>query len=63
MLKVRLLNDGGYIGLHNIKFPIVVSVTKIDGNTAWVDLSGFKYFDDLGYPFTIGVECEVIGEE
>lgn len=63
MLKVKLLNDGGYIGLHNIKFPAVAYATKIYGNTAWVDLNGFKYFDDLGYPFMIGSECEVIGEE
>ena len=63
MLKVKLLNDGGYLGLHYVKFPTVVDATKIDGNTAWADLSGFKYFDDLGYPFTIGVECEAIGEE
>lgn len=63
MLKVKLLNDGGYLGLHHIKFPIVLDTAKIEGNTAWVDLSGFKYFDDLGYPFTIGFECEVIDEE
>lgn len=63
MLKVRLLNDGGYIGLQHVKLPIVVNATKIEGNTVWVDLSSFKCFDDLGYPFTIGVECEVIDEE
>lgn len=63
MLKVKLLNDGGYLGLQHVKFPIVVNATKIDGNTVWADLSGLKYFDDLGYPFTIGVECEVISEE
>lgn len=63
MLKVKLLNDGGYLGLQHVKFPIVVDATKMDGNTVWVDLSGFKYFDDLGYPFTVGTECEVINEE
>lgn len=63
MLKVKLLNDGGYCGLNHVNFPIVVDATKIGGNTAWVDLSGFKYFDNLGYPFAIGSECEVIDEE
>ena len=63
MLKVKLLNDGEYIGLHNIKFPVVAYATKIDGNIAWVDLSEFEFFDNTGYPFWIGSECEVIGEE
>lgn len=63
MLKVKLLNDGGYLGLHHVKFPTVADAMKVDGNAVWVDLSGFKYFDDLGYPFTVGTECEVTNEE
>lgn len=63
MLKVKLLNDGGYLDLNHVKFPIVVDATKMDGNTAWVNLRAFVNFNTISYPFTIGVDCEVIDEE
>ena len=37
MQKVKLINDGGYIGMENVKFPVVVSVS--DSNSRAVGIS------------------------
>jgi len=29
-MKIKLLNDGGYYGLDNVKFPVVVDICKND---------------------------------
>ena len=37
MEKVTLINDGGYIGMKNVRFPVVVSVS--DSNSHSVSIS------------------------
>lgn len=71
MLKVRLLNDGGYADMENVKFPVIAYGHVYDddfcvvfGNelvkAAWREkacVANFRYF------FEHGTECEVINEE
>ena len=37
MEKVTLINDGGYVGMENVRFPVVVSVS--DSNSRAVSIS------------------------
>lgn len=37
MEKVTLINDGGYVGMENVRFPVVVSVS--DSNSRAVGIS------------------------
>ena len=37
MEKVTLINDGGYFGMENVRFPVVVSVS--DSNSRAVGIS------------------------
>lgn len=69
MLKVRLLNDGGYGDMENVKFPIVVngqkwlgkgfdvSVSEVNKHGATFTGDGFLYFSLLSG------ECEVVNEK
>lgn len=75
-MKIKLLNDGGYNGMEDIEFPIVVNAIK---NKKYNNLYGVygsdlmsigaKEFCSEGsecfdknylYHFELGVECEVI---
>ncbi len=71
-MKVKLLNDGGYGGMRNTKFPAIVNgfyydvsdrVVGIDCSElirVGADEDTFGIDGDLS--FLIGEECEVINE-
>lgn len=73
MLKVKLLNDGGYGYMENVKFPVVVEGEDFEGQGC--DISGSELIrvgtnneddvldPDYTYHFYYGKECEVIDEE
>lgn len=67
MVKVRLLNDGGYFGMESVSFPAEV-IGEIEG--AGVKVTGEElikieacsdaFYPDFSYTFTLCDECEVI---
>lgn len=72
MLKVRLLNDGGYCDMENVEFPVIVDgfhdnlyggavidvhVSELNKRGAKLMVDGFLYFS------VVQGECEVINEE
>ena len=65
-MKVKLLNDGGYMfSLSHIKFPIIVIGKFIDSREVLIEVKG----SELNMPdkndswlFSNGRECEVINE-
>lgn len=66
-IQVKLLNDGGYFGGENVKFPVVVKATKFNDEIYEVSYDelvriGFVIPWDIDdtWPFQIGTECEVI---
>lgn len=66
-IQVKLLNDGGYGGGENVKFPVVVKATKFNDelyNVNYHELVrvGFDMFWDIDeeYPFYIDSEIEVM---
>ena len=72
MLKVKLLNDGGYSNMGNVKFPVIVEGEDYNGQGC--DMLGSELVRvgasaddgwDLNwkYHFYYGSECEVIDEE
>lgn len=73
MLKVRLLNDGGYGDMENVKFPVIVDGADYHGvgcnvlgaNLVKVGASNEHDVWDIDYEylFLYGTECEVIDEE
>lgn len=71
MVKVRLLNDGGYGDMENVKFPVIVDgfhdnlygsavinvhVSELNKCGAKLMVDGFLYFS------VVQGECEVINE-
>lgn len=72
MLKVKLLNDGGYGGMENVKFPVIVDGIDIDGAGCGIKGNeiirigadnGKQWDDDFRYFFDYDGECEVIEDE
>lgn len=73
MLKVKLLNDGGYGDMENVKFPVIVEGEDFEGQGC--DILGSELIrvgaiakcrwnpDFFKYYFFYGDECEVIDEE
>lgn len=71
-MKIKLLNDGGYKALKDVKFPIVVSgfrygeikhavgVARQELILAGADED--KLYDSLNLAFLIGEECEIVDE-
>ena len=72
MLKVKLLNDGGYGDMENVKFPVIVEGEDFEGQGC--DVLGSELIrigagndndvwdPDYRYHFYYGKECEVINE-
>ncbi len=74
MAKVRLLNDGGFIGFECVRFPVTVEVQGISvNNVAYVSTDELKKIpdadledfsdDDPVYLFMIPNECELVDEK
>lgn len=68
-MKIKLLNDGGYGGMSNIKFPVIVDVDAVYG--PWTVLGfeiplselsriGFTLGNESLYFSLISGECEVL---
>ena len=69
MLKIKLLNDGGYGDMENVKFPVIVEgekwghrgfdvlVSELNKHGAKLTGEGFLYFSLLQG------ECEVIKDD
>jgi len=70
MEKVTLINDGGYVGMENVRFPVVVSVSYSNSRAVgispqemeriWCDMSQFD--SDLDWWFVKSEHCIVDGE-
>lgn len=71
-MKVRLLNDGGYGDMENVKFPVIVDgfyddlyggavidvpVSELNKRGAKLMVDGFLYFS------VVQGECEVVEDE
>ena len=77
MLKIRLLNDGYFGNMENVKFPVIVEGVRLTGTLYSVlgsellrvgaskfNQEGDEFWDpDYKYYFKIGTECEIINEE
>lgn len=77
MLKVRLLNDGGYGDMENVKFPVIVEGMYLENDLYGVSgsellrVGAFKFNQegdelwdpDYRYNFKIGTECEVVEDD
>lgn len=70
MLKVKLLNDGGYGDMENVKFPVIVEGTMwsdrgIDVKVSELNKHGAEFIDgDEEYYFSLlQGECEVIKDD
>lgn len=73
MLKIKLLNDGGYGDMENVKFPVIVEAEDFEGKGC--DILGSELIrvganndndvwdHDYPYHFHYGKDCEVIDEE
>lgn len=69
-MKIKLLCNGSYGGMENVKFPVVVesvlSVSELHGVTGreLISLGANPdcFSPDILYNFIIGDECEVIEE-
>lgn len=70
-MRVFLLNDGGFVGLEAIKFPIEVEGkamrTRSDGavfaeiaGSIMVELGGEAFDITWDYSFELGSECQVL---
>lgn len=76
-MKVKLLNDGGYGFMGEVRFPVIVSgrYCNYDGNilievagSELISLTGNSnkedpFNPDCEYAFYVGIECEVINEQ
>lgn len=69
MLKVKLLNDGGYGDMENVKFPVIVEGEDFVGQGCNILGSELVRVGADGcwnlahkYHFFYGSECEVINE-
>lgn len=73
MAKVRLLNDGYFYGLRNVKFPVIVDGDIKQDTVADVVLVGSDELHRIGcdmitslsggaLSFFIGTECELVDE-
>jgi len=70
LVKVRLLNNGGFGTKKGAKFPVVVNGEKKCGGKGVVILhkeikhliSAGGVDDDYGWNFFIGLECEIIND-
>lgn len=70
--KIKLLNDGGYESLKNVKFPVVVNGFEYDGLEHCVGVMGNELlligadkdamYDSVDLSFLIGEECEIADE-
>lgn len=67
-MKVKLLNDGGYGDMENVKFPVIVEgfydgagidvpVNELNKHSAELAIDGFLYFSLLEG------ECEVVEDD
>lgn len=73
MLKVRLLNDGGYVAMEDVEFPVIVYGEDCGGKGCdilgseliWVGANTDDYvlYQNCKYFFEYGTECEVVDEE
>jgi hypothetical protein len=71
-MKIRLLTDGGYNGMENVKFPVIVTGFPYGSpeNCMFV----YVLSDELlrigkttaiegEYPFALGTECEIVEDD
>lgn len=74
MLKVKLLKDGGYGDMENVKFPVIVEGEDFEGQGC--DILGIELIrvgatydnrevwdPNFKYHFYYGNECEVIEDD
>lgn len=69
-MKIKLLNDGGYKELKDVKYPVVVDgfeyegldhCVGVDGNEL-LRICGDDCLKDYDLAFLVGLECEIIHE-
>lgn len=71
-MKIKLLNDGGYKALKDVKFPVVVDGFEYDDSEHCVGITGRELlrigadkdvmYDSVDLAFLIGEECEIVDE-
>lgn len=71
-MKIKLLNDGGYESLKEVKFPVVVNGFEYDDLEHCVGVMGNDLlrigaddelmYDSVDLAFLIGEECEIVDE-
>lgn len=71
-MKIKLLNDGGYAELKDVKFPVVVDGFEYDGLEHCVGVMGSELlrigaddefmYDAADLSFLVGEECEFVDE-
>lgn len=69
-MKIKLLTDGGYNKLKNVKFPIEVAGFRYEGLSHCVGVDGNELLriggddslPDYDLAFLIGEECEIVDE-
>lgn len=67
MVKITLLNDGGYIGFDHIKFPVTVDATPCKDNKGNIcgyyvsvsELNRIGHDGIVSLVWLTGSECEV----
>lgn len=72
-MLVKLLNDGGYGDMENVKFPVVVDGVDYKGQgcdvlgseliRVGVTVAEHGWDQDYCYYFYYGTECEVVNEK
>lgn len=68
-MKIKLLNDGGYNELRDVKFPVVDGFeydgidhcVGVDGDEL-LRIGGDDCLRDYDLAFLIGEECEIVDE-
>lgn len=72
MLKVKLLNDGGFSDMENVKFPVIVEGVDLEGQGCGIKGSEIirigadnskQWDDDSRYFFDYDGECEVVEDD
>lgn len=71
-MKIKLLNDGGYKELKDVKFPVLVDGFRYEGLRHTVGVMGAELiriggdkdglYDEVDLAFLIGEECEIVDE-
>lgn len=71
-MKIKLLNDGGYESLKDVKFPVLVEGFRYEGLKHAVGVKGGELlriggngelvYEPCDLSFLIGEECEIVDE-